>query len=668
MHGSVCLFSKYLQHLLEGENLDELDISSASASNNVFRDKKSLSTGWVGTCPILESLSTVQNSFNQEVSSLKTIISSSHPNTISAYEEVTNSINNLYIINSMTAARPSGLTDKLIPVFENEFKDKTNEKTIGGAIYKDYTTKLTPFYNELNNNVLKEMNTIASSNSLKDMVDTAYSNFQNFDNTVATASNMMNTRILDLKNYFLTLQFLLMFFTWGFLLFFVILVVIHIIYIVKEYDILYYVIIVLINILFVIMLVEIFLSSFFGQVRLICHEVPRAMNFVFTGSYIVSGNSASYPASFGRGEKNMTMMFKTCLNDNIDLLSLFISSDYVNTLISAQNRVENLYNNISDVITKSNIMTNDYDSIQNTFILKGIMKLELMHDNLFLASEGFGEDEVTNILSKIRQNLDSVNCSLKEENYVVRESDCPSGSTILNKITYIQGEVHCYVIQKLVSETSASYSPTGCDNNYINKAIRFITELNLLLENRIVGLKTFLDIYSAAYKSISDEVTSLSDILKTSHSVINKNLYTAKNISNCGSSRFDLIDFSDFIGKTTEYDARLVVIFAAFMGVFGFVMLFSFLVVINGVNVKDNDDEDYGYGNFRNKNIKIKVNKPIPKKINSNYYDKDDDNIGEDNLENNNSNYKNDVKNQSKTGQKVEMSFLKKNSEDYDSS
>ena len=29
MHGSVCLFSKYLNHLLEGENLEELDISSA---------------------------------------------------------------------------------------------------------------------------------------------------------------------------------------------------------------------------------------------------------------------------------------------------------------------------------------------------------------------------------------------------------------------------------------------------------------------------------------------------------------------------------------------------------------------------------------------------------------------------------------------------------------
>ena len=40
MHGSVCLLSRYLDHLLEGENLDELDISSASSSDNISLVRK----------------------------------------------------------------------------------------------------------------------------------------------------------------------------------------------------------------------------------------------------------------------------------------------------------------------------------------------------------------------------------------------------------------------------------------------------------------------------------------------------------------------------------------------------------------------------------------------------------------------------------------------------
>ena len=54
MHGSVCIFSRYLNNLLDGENIDELDISSASSSDNVFSNKKTLSTGWEGTCPLVK--------------------------------------------------------------------------------------------------------------------------------------------------------------------------------------------------------------------------------------------------------------------------------------------------------------------------------------------------------------------------------------------------------------------------------------------------------------------------------------------------------------------------------------------------------------------------------------------------------------------------------------
>ena len=57
MHGSVCLLSRYLSNLLNGENLDELDITSASSSDNIFSNQNSLSTGWKGTCALINFIS-----------------------------------------------------------------------------------------------------------------------------------------------------------------------------------------------------------------------------------------------------------------------------------------------------------------------------------------------------------------------------------------------------------------------------------------------------------------------------------------------------------------------------------------------------------------------------------------------------------------------------------
>jgi hypothetical protein len=672
MHGSVCLFSKYLQHLLEGENLDELDISSASSSNNIFRNKKSLSTGWTGTCPILQLINEARNGLDEELTSLNSIIYTYHQNIISSYESLESALNYIFIVYSINSPRPSGLTTSLTPSFENEFRDKTNNTLIGGEIYYDFTNKLKPLVKEINGDILNEINSLIDSNALKNTMDSAYFNFQNFDNTVVTASNIMNRRIIDLKDYFLTLQFWLMFFTWGYFLFFIALAILYIIYLDKQNIILYYIMIILVNILFVFMLVEIFLSSFFGQVRLICHEVPRIMNFIFTGTYMISGNSASYPAQFGRGDENMTKMFTTCLNGDSDLLSLFIPSDYLNSLISLENDVNSLNTDLSNILMKSNIISNDYDSIENSVILKAIIKFELLHDNLFLASEGFGEDEINNILSNIRKKLDSENCNMTHEYYVVRESDCPPGSIKLDVIYNTTGVYHCYIIQKLNTGASASYG-SGCDNNYINKAISFIGEINDLLEDRLFLLKSFQKIYSGAYKNLSYELSSLSEILSKNNSVINKYLYSIRNYSNCGSSRFDLIDFSDFIGDTTEYDARLVVIFSAFLGVFGFVLLYSFLVLINGFSAKDNyNDDDYGYdfGNYKNRKINIKVNKSKKNKNNSNYYDKDDDDEefeSDDEDRNKKSKRNTNAQVPPKMGQKVEMSYISKKNEDSDS-
>ena len=142
----------------------------------------------------------------------------------------------------------------------------------------------------------------------------------------------------------------------------------------------------------------------------------------------------------------------------------------------------------------------------------------------------------------------------------------------------------------------------------------------------------------------------------------------AKNSSNCGSTRFDLIDFSDFIGVTTEYDARIIVIFSAFLGVFGFVLLFSFLVVINGLTERDDYDDDIEneFRSYSKKNIRNNKNKKR-KTYNSKYYDSEEED--EDEEEDNEDNYKRKkqnkkvVKPQRKSSKKVEMSILSKNNE-----
>jgi len=321
--------------------------------------------------------------------------------------------------------------------------------------------------------IKNNINYLLKNNILKSNIEDSYSNIIKFDETVAIASNVMNNKILDLKDYFLTLQFLLMFFTWGYLLFFVTIGVLYIIYICKKYDTLYYIIIVLINLLFLIILIEILLSSFFGQVRLICHEVPRAMNFIFRGGYMVSGNSWSYPAQFGKGDENMTKMFTSCLKGDGYLGNVFIISGDLNSNNSLQYDENNLYIKIKEIINSSNLVLNNYNYVDNSIFLKSLTKLELIKDNLYLSSEGFGNDEINNILSKIRTILDDRNCSMTYEYYVVKESDCPSGSIILTTIYNTTGQYHCYIIQNLSDGAKASYSGSSCDNDYINKSNYF---------------------------------------------------------------------------------------------------------------------------------------------------------------------------------------------------
>ena len=665
MHGSVCLLSRYLTNLLEGENLDELDISSASSADNIFSNQQSLSTGWKGTCALVNQYDNIYLNYSSELNSLNTLLTTNHNDLLNSYSTTNGLLNLLYTVNYITSSRPSGSTAALLINSEYEFSNRANSSLIGGKIYNDFINNLQTNIVSLNGTIKTSINNFLNNNAYRNNINDVYGNFVNFDIAVATAVNIMNTKMLDLKDYFLVLQFILMFFTWAYMFFFGVTILLYIIYACKKYNILWYFIIILLNILLLMMLVEIFMSSFFGQVRLICHEVPRAINFIFTGTYMVSGNSASYPAKFGTGNANMTKMFTECLNGDGNLANLFSLNSEISTITNIKDSVTNLYLSVKNIIEKSNIATNSYDSVLNSDLTKGIIKLETMKNNLNLATEGLGSDDIYNILSTIRTNLDSANCSMTQEYYVIKASECPSGSIQLTTIYNTTGTLHCYVIPNLPTTAAASYINAGCDNTYINTAITYIKQIESLIDTRIAQLKLLQISYANTFSYLWNELESISTKVNSTYNRLNSNI-ASSTISNCGSSRFDLIDFCDFIGDTTEYDARLVVIFAAFVGVFGYVLLYSFLVVLNSLeynrNSYDYDDFGYDYGkkNTKIRNINININKKKPIKRDS--YEQDEEN----NYDINNNNKK--AKVPPNNTQQVEMSYLSKNNEDSDSS
>mgnify|MGYP006873040324 CR=1 FL=1 len=666
MHGSVCLFSKYLDHLLEGENLDELDISTASSSDNIFTNQKTLSTGWTGTCSLVEYFNNINTNYASEKASLTNIFSTSHQELLTYYSSTSTLINNLYTVSYITSERPSGLTAALMSKSEYEFSDKTNNSLIGGKINTDYNNYLKANLDLLNSTIRTSVNSFVNSDSYVNNINDAYQNLANFDTTVATAANVMNKNILDLKDYFLTLQFTVMFFTWAYLFFFGGIILLYIIYVCKKYGILWYFIIIIVHFLLAMMLVEIFMASFFGQVRLICHEIPRAMSFIFTGSYMVSGNSASYPAKFGTGNANMTKIFTTCLNGDGNLINLFLTSSDMSTITSLRSSVTSLYMNVKQISDKSNVIINSYDTLENSIFLKGIIKLQTMKENLYMATEGFGEDDIYTILNNIRTNLDLQNCSMTTEYYVIRVSDCPSGSVQLTTIYNTTGTIHCYIIQNLETSATAAYSNEGCNNTYINTAITYIKEINTLINTRLTQLELVQNMYSSSFDLLIKEVTSLSNKINSTYDQLNSN-FDSTSIGNCGSSRFDLIDFCDFIGDTTEYDARIVLIFGSFVGVFGYVMLYTFLIVLNTFESYDigNEYDDYGYnyGKTKARNINININKSRPIIKENNYYENEE----EEEYYKNKLNY-NNQKVPPKIGKNIEMADLSKNNDDSDSS
>ena len=673
MHGSVCLFSKYLDHLLNGENLEELDISSASSTDNIFSNKQTLSTGWLGTCPVVNFYDTIYLNYSSQLTSLVNEFTSEHKTLLDNYEALNSLLDNLFTIKNTTVSRPSSITGGLTPKCESEFSDRTNTNTIGGKINSNILNKLKPNLEVLNTTIKNYIMSYQNNDAFKRSVDDAYQNYVNFDQAVATASNVMNTKILDLKDYFLSLQFNLMFFTWGYVLFFVLTIFFYILYICKESNFLWYIIIILVHLLLIMMLIEVFLSSFFIQVRSICNIIPKAMEFIFSGSYMLSGNTASYPAKFGTGNINMTMMFSSCIDGSGDLNSLFSISDNSNSLSNLKNSVTNLYLQIKEMIDNSNVATRSYDNIDNSIIYNTIINLQTMKNNIYMATEGFGEDDIFNILRNIRTYLDKQNCSMTNEYFVIKAEDCPSGSVQTTTIRDVSGVIHCYVIPNLYSSSEASYTNAGCQeaNRYINLAIPFIKEIISIVDQRLLLMTVFDYGYSQTFSNLYNEIISLSNKINSTYDLLNSNM-DPSSISNCGSARFDLIDFCDLIGDTTRYDAKIVVIFSAFIGCFGYFMLYSFLVVINSYTYNENDyeDDDYVNNSYKNKNKLRNINNNVYKAKPIKRETVDDEEEEEEEEDTKKKKLNNNKKNKIpiKTGQKVEMSYLSKNNDDSDSS
>ena len=152
----------------------------------------------------------------------------------------------------------------------------------------------------------------------------------------------------------------------------------------------------------------------------------------------------------------------------------------------------------------------------------------------------------------------------------------------------VSGIIHCYVIPNLYSSSEAAYTNSGCQaaNRYINLAIPFIKEIINIIEQRILLLRLFDYGYVQTFNDLYNEITFLSNNINSTYDLLNSNK-DSSSISNCGSVRYDLIDFCDFIGDTTRYDAKIVVIFSVFMILFcsngvGCILLCSHLLVTKG--------------------------------------------------------------------------------------
>ena len=606
-----------------------MDLSNYNnLDNNIFSYTNSLSSNWKGTCNLLEEITYFKNNYTNNLSVLNSTLQTSgctsnlvcHYLTNNYYDLTSQSIEKLQNTSSITSTRPSGLTTTLTPIFEQEFQNFSDLNTMGGLIYYNYTQNL--YVNSMLMDVLQLLGEeYSNSYGLSDDLDNEYNTILKFDKTVSSAASIIMANYISDKKLILNFfQFMFIFIFTGYLGSVTCVIIFLIIYECERYKCLYYYLIGFINLFMIFAVWAIVLGALFQGIRLFVRESPRVMRFLFIEDYILHGNTDFYPPKFGYKEQTQIDLFTSCLNGNGDLFSNFVNKEKLNNILTITQEFlymsTDLFNDINNDIQNSNLISNSYSNIRNnSFIYSSILKLEEIQNNLYLASEGFDGDDIRDIINNIRTNLDSQDCQMTFEYYVIKKSDCPRYSIILTEInSEVENIYHCYVIQDLVSTTTAQYN-TSCNNDYINNAITFIKEINTILTTRINNLKEYYNNYILTYKSMYSEISQINDSLTQITSLLNNEINNNYPKANCSSLKFDLIDFSDFMYDKIGYKLKIMIIFSCLGGMLGYFALYGILLILNFMKenkkeIKKTKNSYYPYSNYST----IKEYKP-PSKI-----------------------------------------------------
>ena len=600
---------------------------------SVYDHTSSLSSNWKGTCDLLETITYFKNNYTNNLSLLNSTLETSlcssnticHKDTLNYFQITTQLIEQLKNVSYIQSPSPSGSARTLTPNFELEFQNFSDTNTIGGLIYNNYANNL------INDMVI--INSIQSSSGeyvnnfgLISELNNEYNNIMNLDKTIASAASIIITNYINDKKLILNFfQFMFIFIFTGYLGTLTCVVIFLIIYQCEKYRCLYYFLIGFLNLFMIFAVWSIVLGGLFQGIRLFVRESPRAMKFLFTEDYILNGNTDGYPPKFGFKDQTQIDFFISCLNGNGDLFSTFVNKERLNYILTETKNILELssymYDDINNDISNSNFIGNTYNNIKNnSYIYSSIVKLEEIYNNLYLASEGFGDDDIRKIINNIRSYLDSSSCQMIYEYYVIKKSDCPKYSILLTEITNtVENIYHCYVIQDLVSGTRAQYANTSCNNDYINSAITFIKEINNILKTRINNLKELHSNYVLTYNSIYSEISLINNTLTQISNLLKDEINDKYPKANCSSLKFDLIDFCEFMYDKIGYKLKIIIIFSCLSGMLGYLTLYGILLMLNKINQNNNDLESiskksdlYPYSNYS----KIKEYNPPNKKRN----------------------------------------------------
>lgn len=627
---------------MTGENLYELDISHYKKVENNLYPLYNLSSNWKGTCYLTEILNNLRKDYAYYINILNTTIDSNicssniicHITTKNNYLSTKEKIGQLSNISIISSLSPNESSDILIPNFEIEFSNISNNNSIGSQIVNIFKNKLEVHINNMDE-LQKEITSFISNNNAFNELNNGYNNILNFDKTVATASSIMITNYLNDKKMILNFyEFMFMFITSAYLIVFTCVFIFLVVFEVKKYKCFYYFILAFVNVLVILTLWEIVLSALFQGIRLFCRESPRVMKFLFTEDYILNGNTGNYPPKFGNKDSLMIELFSICLNGDGDLFKKFMTKTSLDSYIAqAENletKINDFFNSILSEIQISSMSVNLYNNYKNNSIIySSILKLEEMYNNLYLVSVNSEANDIRKIITNIRSYLDDDLCGMSYEYYVIKKSDCPKYSVVLNTISSTtDGINHCYIIQDLSDGTKAEYENSSCNNDYINKAIAFIKDINNILKLRIDQLKELQKYYSLTWNNLYSEIKSIDNSLEKIQYILKSEINDKFKYANCSSVKYDLIDFSEFLSDEISYKLKIMIIFSLLAGILGFILFYCIMLIIsrikNNLEIKNRNYLSHDYSKLSQYTKKRNIRPPNIDNIYDNNRSKDD--------------------------------------------